>query len=294
MDLPITEVSEAYRREWCSIGATAVALLESYIELGIETHEEEGKARAAELVNAFPGVPAQYMPTIVQVTAAIPEFSDDLASLLDRHFNKRENQQKLEFSYKLKPLVGDEIDGSTTHIPVKPSKVSKGGSVALTSGPADYTEALQTSERYYQARRNASESAAQLHRRGASNPLYRQAAGYYADRAREQSRYAQQATSTAADFLVNEQSTSRNIDLHGVRVQDGVRIAKQRAQAWWEGLGEMRVRKAREQSLTIVTGLGRHSAGGVSQLRQAVAAALLQDGWKIQVETGRFVITGRR
>lgn len=294
MDLPIAEVSEAYRREWCSIGATAVALLESYIELGIEAHDEEGKARAAELVNAYPEVPAQYMPTIVQVTAAIPEFSDDLASLLDRHFNRRDNQQKLDFSYKLKPLVGDEIDGSTTHIPAKPSKVSKGGSTVLTSGPADYSEALATSERYYQARRNASESATQLHRRGASNPLYRQAAGYYADRAREQARFAQTATSTAADMLVNEQSTPRNIDLHGVRVQDGVRIAKQRAQAWWDGLGEMRVRKAREQSLTIVTGLGKHSAGGVSQLRQAVAAALLQEGWKIQVETGRFVITGRR
>jgi hypothetical protein len=65
-------------------------------------------------------------------------------------------------------------------------------------------------------------------------------------------------------------------------------------QAWWNGLGEFRTDKARQQPFTVITGLGRHSAGGVSHLRQAVAAALLQDGWKMQVETGRFVVTGRR
>jgi hypothetical protein len=88
--------------------------------------------------------------------------------------------------------------------------------------------------------------------------------------------------------------TASLIDLHGVRVQDGVRIARQRVQAWWDGLGEFRSRRAREQPFTVITGLGRHSAGGVSQMRQAVARALLQDGWQLQVETGRFVISGRR
>jgi hypothetical protein len=293
MDLPISEVSEIYRREWCSIGATAVVLLEGYREQGIEAQDDEGKIRSAELAERYPDVPSHFMPTIVQLTTSIPEFSDDLAILLDRHFNKSPALQKLDFSYKLKPLDSDEIEGSNSHIPKKTSKPPK--LEPITTGiTGDYSEALQTSSRYHQARLNTSESAAQLHRRGASSPLYRQAAGYYADRAREQGRFAHQATSAAADLLVNQQSTSRNIDLHGVRVQDGVRIARQRAQAWWEGLGEMRIRKARENSLTIVTGIGRHSAGGVSQLRQAVAAALVQDGWKVQVETGRFVITGRR
>jgi hypothetical protein len=293
MDLPIVEVSDIYRREWCSIGATAVVILEGYREQGIETQDNEGKARAAELVERYPGVPAYFMPTIVQLTASIPEFSDDLAALLDKHFNKNPSLQKLDFSYKLKPLNGEEIEGSSTHAPTKTTKLPKLDPISV-AGPLEYSEAIQVSQRYHQARRDATESAAQLHRRGASSPLYRQAAGYYADRAREHARLAQGVTSAAADLLVNQQSTPRNIDLHGVRVQDGVRIARQRAQAWWDGLGEMRVRRAKENSLTIVTGIGRHSAGGVSQLRQAVAAALVQDGWKVQVETGRFVITGRR
>ncbi|KAK0384719.1 hypothetical protein NLU13_7197 [Sarocladium strictum] len=293
MDLPISEVSDIYRREWCSIGATAVVILDGYREQGIETQDDEGKARAVELAERYPGVPSHFMPTIVQLTVSIPEFSDDLASMLDKHFNKPGNLQKLDFSYKLKPLNIDEIGGSSTQSPTKTSKSHKLDSIS-TTGPLDYSEAIHASQKYNQARRDATESAAQLHRRGASSPLYRQAAGYYAERAREQARFASQATSAAADLLVNQQSTSRNIDLHGVRVQDGVRIARQRAQAWWDGLGEMRIRKARENSLTIVTGIGRHSVGGVSQLRQAVAAALVQDGWKVQVETGRFVITGRR
>ena len=159
----------------------------------------------------------------------------------------------------------------------------------------DYSQAVQAANKHHQDRVDALSSAAQLHRRGASSPLYRQAAGYYTDRAREQARYAQQATATAADLLVQEQSTSNSIDLHGVVVQDGVRIARQKTQDWWQGLGEFRSKRAKEQGgFTVITGLGRHSAGGISQMRQAVAAALLQDGWKFHVETGRFVVTGRR
>jgi hypothetical protein len=234
------------------------------------------------------------MPTIVQLTMSIPEFSEDIADLLQKHFRKGTNLQKVDFSYKLKPIDGEDIEGSsTTQLPAKTPKLPKLEPIAAT-GSGDYSEALETSRRYHQARRDANESAAQMRRRGASNSLYRQAAGFYTDRAREQGRYAQQATSAAADMLVSQQSTSRHFDLHGVRVQDGVRIARQRAQSWWDGLGEMRIRKAKENYLTIVTGIGRHSAGGVSQLRQSVAAALLQDGWKVQVETGCFLITGRR
>lgn len=101
-------------------------------------------------------------------------------------------------------------------------------------------------------------------------------------------------TSTAADLLVNQQSRPNEIDLHGVIVQDGVRIARQKALNWWENLGDTKSRKARERPLTIITGIGRHSAGGVSQMRKAVAAALLQDGWKVEIGTGKFTLTGRR
>ncbi|KAF4976312.1 hypothetical protein FZEAL_6997 [Fusarium zealandicum] len=298
LDLPFGVVSDIFYKKRCASGATAVEILDQYISQGIETQDEQGKKFAQELVQKYRNVPEKYMSTIVQVTGSISQESDDIAVLLSRHFTKNPWTQKLSLDYPLTPLPQDDIEGFETVTSGKAISSKMTTPLALKSGmsggPSAYAQAADRASQYNRAKREAAASAAQLSRRGGSNPLYRQAAGYYAEVAREQGRYASQATSTAADLLVEKQSSASSIDLHGVYVQDGVRIARQRVQAWWSGLGEFRTDKARQQPFTVVTGLGRHSAGGVSQLRQAVAAALLQDGWKMQVETGRFVIKGRR
>ncbi|KAJ4315742.1 hypothetical protein N0V84_008215 [Fusarium piperis] len=296
LDLPFGFVSGIFYNKRCASGATAVEILDQYIAQGIETQDEAAKKYAQELSQKYRNVPEKYMSTIVQVTGSISQESDDIAALLSKHFAKNPWTQKLDLNYPLTPLPQEEIDGFET-VTYGKAKVTKSVAPKLgsTFDPSAYAQAAEKASQYNRAKREAAASAAQLSRRGASNPLYRQAAGYYAEVAREQGRYAAQATSTAADLLVEKQSTASSIDLHGVYVQDGVRIARQRTQAWWSGLGEFRTsEKARQQPFTVITGLGRHSAGGVSQLRQAVAAALLQDGWKMQVETGRFVINGRR
>ncbi|EEU40521.1 uncharacterized protein NECHADRAFT_32522 [Fusarium vanettenii 77-13-4] len=295
LDLPFGFVSGIFYNKRCASGATAVEILDQYIAQGIETQDEAAKKYAQELAQKYRNVPEKYMSTIVQVTGSISQESDDIAALLSKHFAKNPWTQKLDLNYPLTPLPQEEIDGFGT-VTYGKAKMTKPLAPRLGSpfDPTAYTQAAEKASQYTRAKREAAASAAQLSRRGASNPLYRQAAGYYAEVAREQGRYAAQATSTAADLLVEEQSTASSIDLHGVYVQDGVRIARQRTQAWWSALGEFRSEKARQQPFTVITGLGRHSAGGVSQLRQAVAAALLQDGWKMQVETGRFVIKGRR
>ena len=102
-------------------------------------------------------------------------------------------------------------------------------------------------------------------------------------------------TANLAETLVNQQSTATTIDLHGVTVLDGVRIAKHRVWQWWDNLGEGgRVKMAKhDEGFTVVTGVGNHSVGGVSRLRQAVGAALKNDGWKVDVLTGKFRVTGR-
>ncbi|KAL2692273.1 hypothetical protein Neosp_002679 [[Neocosmospora] mangrovei] len=295
LDLPFGFVSSIFYNKRCASGATAVEILDQYIAQGIETQDEAAKKYAQELAQKYRNVPEKYMSTIVQVTGSISQESDDIAALLSKHFAKNPWTQKLDLNYPLTPLPQEEIDGFET-VTYGKAKMTKPLAPRLGSpfDPSAYTQAAEKASQYTRAKREAAASAAQLSRRGASNPLYRQAAGYYAEVAREQGRYAAQATSTAADLLVEKQSTASSIDLHGVYVQDGVRIARQRTQAWWSALGEFRSEKARQQPFTVITGLGRHSAGGVSQLRQAVAAALLQDGWKMQVETGRFVIKGRR
>ncbi|KAK3303594.1 uncharacterized protein B0T15DRAFT_280173 [Chaetomium strumarium] len=133
-------------------------------------------------------------------------------------------------------------------------------------------------------------TAAALRRMG---PLGRQGAVVYTERAREEIRTFQAQASLMAETLVAQQSTDSVLDLHGVFVMDGVRIAKQRVWAWWNGLGENRKARAKQHGFTVVTGVGKHSAGGVSRLRQAVGAYLKNDGWKAETLTGSFYVTGR-
>ncbi|KAG6041725.1 hypothetical protein E4U41_002590 [Claviceps citrina] len=295
--IPSDEVAPIYRKCRGCQGATAVELLKQYIAHGIQSQDEGGRETSEALVNKYRHVPPDFMPTIVHVSGSIPQFAEDIAALVEKHFAKPTRAKKMDLAYRLTPLPREEIEGE---VPAS----SPGSRSAPQPGPAvrpapmnsmSLAEAMSRADTFHQAHRDAAAAAARLHRRGASSPLYRQAAAYYTDRAREQARCAQGATSTAADLLVDQQSTHDCIDLHGVLVHDGVRIARHKVQAWWQGLGEMRDRKVREQGgFTVITGLGRHSAGGVSQLRQSVAAALLQDGWKVSVETGKFVVTGRR
>ncbi|KAL2166612.1 hypothetical protein VTG60DRAFT_2458 [Thermothelomyces hinnuleus] len=133
-------------------------------------------------------------------------------------------------------------------------------------------------------------SAAALRRMG---PLGRQGAVVYTDRAREERNLLKAHLSRAAEAHVDQQSTATILDLHGVFVMDGVRITKQRVWAWWNSLGEDRKALAKREGFTVVTGVGKHSAGGVSRLRQAVGAYLKNDGWRVETLTGSFYVTGR-
>lgn len=140
--------------------------------------------------------------------------------------------------------------------------------------------------------RSSQRQAASLARLG---PLGRMGAVVYTERAREEARQSLAKTASMAEQLVDRKSTATLIDLHGVTVLDGVRIAKHRVWQWWDNLGEegrARVSK-NDEGFTVVTGVGHHSAGGVSRLRQAVGAALKNDGWRVEVLTGRFRVTGR-
>lgn len=139
------------------------------------------------------------------------------------------------------------------------------------------------------ARSSHLRAAAELSRTG---PLARQAASVYLERARHETRRSMGLVSAMAERHVDGQSTADKIDLHGVTVLDGVRIAKHRVWRWWELLGENREAKAKH-GFTVVTGVGYHCANGVSRLRQAVGAALKNDGWKVHVGTGEFHIVGR-
>lgn len=238
---------------------------------------------------------------------------------------------RLDVEYRLKPLDLD-AEGKAASSPVSPAPAasrllarrsslpglvpSASASIAaVTSAPN--TPALKSSTEWQtvqpsnrprktytelardaaDARATTDQSFAAVHaayRRGKSDALFRPVAGVLAERAREQLGRSKAAQSEAYEALVDDNSSSGHIDLHGVPVADGVRIALERTQAWWAALGEDRARRARSgEGFTVVTGLGNHSSGGVSRMRQDVGAALKRAGWRVRTETGQFVVTGR-
>ncbi|OAA62931.1 Smr domain protein [Cordyceps fumosorosea ARSEF 2679] len=308
-NLTFDSVSETYYEHDCSSPETVVALLDQRISQDPSLADDDSLLEAVTILSRkYRQVPENYLQAIVSATNSIIPFSDDLAQLVNKHFarSKKNKGQKLMLGNIMTPLPRDEIEGSTSPSPLgspnrpawalSPTKPATASSplVAIAGAGGSFADAIKASQALQHARREASASAVHMHRKGASHGLYRQAAAYYAEQARGHARDAHAATSAAADLLVDEQSYGRSIDLHGVSVRDGTRIARQRAADWWAQLGEFKAQEARTSPLAIITGLGRHSAGGVSQLRRSVAAALLQDGWKMEVGTGQFIITGRR
>ncbi|KAL7946636.1 hypothetical protein V8C42DRAFT_318414 [Trichoderma barbatum] len=300
LNMSTEEVSIMYAESGNSKIATILGILDQHLlqESGESLTTVEKKA-VGELKQKYRSVPEDYLEVIIRIAGPMSAYSVDLASLTNTYFSKRSMNQKLELGYRLTPLPHEDIEGLTGA-----AAATLAGGKGIYHRPTqvantdnDLTRTLQMSNALHRQKQDAMASAASLYRRGASQPLYRQAAGYYAQQAREHSRRAQEATSAAADMHVDQQSTDTTVDLHGVSVLDGVRIARQRAVDWWQtrraSRQESRQGRLSEQSLTIVTGLGHHSAGGVSPLRKAVGAALTRDGWKFRVETGKYVLTGR-
>lgn len=142
-------------------------------------------------------------------------------------------------------------------------------------------------------------SLADTARRGRSDPFFRQASTVYAERSQDARRDIHAATSALADLRVAETATASSIDLHGLPVDDGVRVALEGVRRWWDGLAASeeggRARQPWEEkgSFVVITGRGKHNPDGFSRMRQVVLRRLREEGWKVEVETGSFRVVGR-
>lgn len=296
LDLPFDGVAQAYRKNCKSQGKTVATVLDPFIEQGVEAQGDAASARLKELSRRYKKVPTKYLSAIVQIADTIPQWTDDIAAILEKHFSENA-KGSLSVSYSLTPIE-DEVEDGFTLVPNKKNGAGKesarnvptySGALNGASSASLRSQAVELE----QARRHASASAASVIRRGRSNHLYKQAAVVYTERARESAQRATAANSEAARALVAERQTDDKIDLHGLTVNDGVSIALGAVRGWYDGLGEYRAREAK-RGYTVITGIGKHSTGGVSRLRQAVCSALVKAGWKIEVGTGKFIVTGRR
>ncbi|KAI0009385.1 hypothetical protein F4779DRAFT_376467 [Xylariaceae sp. FL0662B] len=303
LNIAVSEVTAIYRRHNDSLGATVVEILDRYIALNLQMSDPKLSLDVREQTDKFPWIPREYAHAAFGICPT-GEYAVDVIHIL-ADYCKKPLYVKYDVSYSIAPSdIPDMLDEPTVAPSTKQS--SKTSSTARPSLLDAQRPVLRTQARSLEAataasaslaasRNHSFTSAASAFRKGRSDPLFRHAAAFYATRAQEQAAAHRAASSAAAGFLVDRNSTGDTIDLHGVTVQDGIDIAIDRVWGWWEGLGEERARKARQGcGFTVVTGLGRHTADGRSRLRSSVFKALVADGWKVEVLSGSYLVTGRR
>jgi hypothetical protein len=172
-------------------------------------------------------------------------------------------------------------------------KTSVQPSTATPKYPADLNNVAH-------AIQESSEKAAEAYRRANSKNHFGAVAGAYSADARALLEKYQQGLAKAADAQVAESETRTSIDLHGVDRKNSIRIAAEKVQAWWSGLGEGGTRIARTKRIAvgggfhIVVGVGKHSSGGKAVVGPSVNKSLEEAGWLTEWErSGCLVVKGR-
>ncbi|KAH9907436.1 hypothetical protein F4778DRAFT_721897 [Xylariomycetidae sp. FL2044] len=290
------EAARIYHRHDGSLGAALSEILDNYIAVGLPQMDHEIATAVQKQANKFSWVPRKYISPVSEVCSTEQGALDVIEALAN--FYEKPSHLKVDVPYKL-ATSNLELLSIDTSVPKHTSRgaTPRTPSVASPSQPWTSPTTLRTAADHAsvlaESRNHSFSSAAAAFRKGKSDPLFRQAAAVYAERGREQAMNHRQANSIQANYMVDQQSTQDTVDLHGVTVADGVEIAIDRVWRWWDNLGEDRTRKARE-GYTVVTGYGRHSTDGKSRLRSNVFKALVADGWKVEVMTGSYLVTGRR
>ncbi|KAI1141594.1 hypothetical protein F5Y05DRAFT_373182 [Hypoxylon sp. FL0543] len=301
LKLSPSEVADIYHRNNASPGATVVEILDNFIALNISSSDPDLQSDLEEETAKFPWIPRDYIQATLQICPTQGDATGIIRVLAD-HFEKPP-YLKYDVSYNVVASDSEVIAGRSgvidisrsTQLPKSsPSMQTAIGLPLRTSNqPTNLQAAAAVSRALAESRNHSFTSAAAAFKKGRSDPLFRQAGAYYAQRAQELAASFRHARSVEANYLVDQNSTKDMIDLHGVTVQDGVSIALDRVWKWWQRLGEEQGKKAR-QGFTVVTGRGKHNSDGKSPLRINVFKALVADGWKIEVLTGSYLVTGRR
>lgn len=277
-------VAPLYRANGTSLPATILAI----VQKEIQAHKKDGEPDAAliqdaiGLNEAFPTIDLEYALALVQLTEPSVKKAHDLAKvLMKRPASDTTGGGGIKLDLRYAPVNLDEEAAPSSKLPVLAPSAIAHDSTSLA-----------------RARGDAFQQASAAYRKGKSTPLMRQAAAYYAQEGRDYHANLKAMSQVEADSFVASQSGSNYLDLHGVTVANATRIAKTRTQAWWNSLGEQRIRdwgNARGgvgEGYRIVTGLGRHSEGGRSKIGPAVMKTLISEGWKIEVGTGELLVTG--
>ncbi|KAG0645742.1 Smr domain-containing [Hyphodiscus hymeniophilus] len=272
------EIGSLYHKNGASIRTTIRAVLDAQLLSNAKYDDPLIESTAIDLGHEFPSLSKDLLLPLVQVTHPSTAHAHELAKALI--YQPISNKSNIQIEFRHAPL---ELD-----VAIPKPKASTASNLGLTLDTANTLAA-----RYTKEREDAFTQARAAYRKGKSDHLMGGAAAYYSEVGRTADSRLKSAQSAAADTLAASQSSKSQLDLHGLNVQDGRRIAKERVTNWWHELGESRISgRGGATEYRIITGVGYHSEGGKSKLAPAILKMLMQDGWKVQVGTGFLVVTG--
>ena len=287
-------VSSIYYEKGASVPHTIGALLKASMEESklVVTDDATVSSHARDLGYDFPRIASEYLAALIRLTHPSTSAAHELAEALTAKPKVSANGSIQIIPQYLSPL-SDEADFSS-QTAVKSGRTNGASRYSASDG----TMTAARADAYASARATAFSQASAAHRKARSDRLMGGAAAYYGQVGREYAAMSSSATAAAADELAASQSSSNQLDLHGIDVLNAVRIAQEKVEGWWYNLGESRVNGrvgADDRSLgyRIVVGLGRHSEGGKGKLGPAVTKMLKAQNWKVEPTGAVIVVKGR-
>lgn len=304
ISLPKEAVSSAYYNHSASIVNTITALLDTNIldvnSAQTTSSDPDTQAMAFQLGQEFPAISASHLTALIRLTHPSAASAHELAKIMTKPTSPK-HIGGIEIVTRHTPIETLISDEDTSP---RPPTNRRGATIldSHRSGIDPNTMALA----FQLAGSRAKTQARAASRRSKSDGLYGGAAAYYSQVGREYSAQCHQARSNAADVLVESQSDTRAglLDLHGVTIPDAMRITRAKTINWWHAIGMrgnmgvdgrvMRDAGSMSTTLRIVTGMGRHSAGGVSRIGPAVEKTLTRDGWIFGYNEGVYIVSGKK
>ncbi|CAD0087717.1 unnamed protein product [Aureobasidium vineae] len=284
-NIPAQLVLSLYNQEDRSVSRTISAILKTFLPEDPRSEEPGVQVDASVLGQEYPGLAPEYLVALIKLTQPSMTAARELAKALTTKPLTHETGSRVIIPQYAPVRISDADDFNQSGFDTDTSTVDFGSASASTA-------------KLRAARQAAMDQARAAYRKSRSDRLMGGAAGYYSQVGRDHGAALHQSQAAEANAIVSAQSSAFEIDLHGVTVENAVRIARQRTNAWWNGLGENKVNgrvgaDQRASGFRIITGVGRHSAGGKGVLGPAVKKGLEQDGWRLEVNSGAITVRGK-
>lgn len=295
ISIPKSQITSLYHETGASIPQTIFRLMQLKSEESVKIVDDITLAHIYQFADDFPSIPMSQIMKIHQLTQYNFCHTRDLLQAYSNGGKERiPGESQIAFRHTPISLNSEKnitsIKKPNTFVCNQNFRKNESKAASrMQDEAADFRE----------ARNHAFGKATAAYRRGKSDKLMTAVASYYAEEGHNYNSLAKKAQSDAADLIAASQCSQNSIDLHGLSVQDAVRIAREYVTNWWHELGErscsgsnLRGSTNFPSSYHIITGTGSHSKDGISKLGPAVSKMLRRDGWKFEVRTGILTVTG--